>query len=324
MKRVCAWAFALAFAAILLVSAASQAQLLQQPIRIVFPFAAGGGGDALARLLAEELRTALNRNVVVENKTGAGGQAGTLEVVNAVPNGDTILLTPIAPVVLHQNIYKNLRYDPIKDLKPVALISDFEFAIAVGPAVPAKTLQELIAWMKANPNKASYGTPGAGALPHFFGVLFAKAVGVEMVHIGYRGSALALVDLISGQIPIVVTTTSDLLQNHKEGKIRILATSDNKRSPLVPEVPTFKELGYNIEGTSWYGVFAPAKTPDDIVNKYSKILSDALRTAAMKEKLLKLGLYARGSTPDELGKLQKDHADFWKPAIEASGFKPEN
>jgi tripartite-type tricarboxylate transporter receptor subunit TctC len=324
MKRIFAWASAIALAAALLAPAASHAQLLQQPIKIVFPFAAGGGGDALARLLAEELRTALNRNVVVENKTGAGGQAGTLEVVNSAPNGDTLLLTPIAPVVLHQNIYKNLRYDPIKDLKPVALISDFEFAIAVGPAVPAKTLEELIAWMKANPNKASYGTPGAGALPHFFGVLFSKAVGVDMVHIGYRGSALALVDLISGQIPIVVTTTTDLLQNHKEGKIRILATSDSKRSPLVPEVPTFQERGFKIVGTAWYGVFAPAKTPDDVVNRYSKILSDALKTEAMKDKLLKLGLYARGSTPEELGKLQKEHADLWKPAIEASGFKPEN
>ncbi len=138
MKRFFAWAAAIAFAAPLLVPVTSQAQLLQQPVRIVFPFAAGGGGDALARLLAEELRKAINRNVVVENKTGAGGQAGTLEVVNATPNGDTLLLTPIAPVVLHQNIYKNLRYDPIKDLKPVALIADFEFAIAVGPSVPAK------------------------------------------------------------------------------------------------------------------------------------------------------------------------------------------
>lgn len=308
---------------VLAVTAVS-AQILQQPIRIVFPFAAGGGGDALARLLAEELRTSLKRNVVVENKTGAGGQAGTLEVVNAAPNGDTLLLTPIAPVVLHQNIYKNLRYDPIKDLKPVALIADFEFAIAVGPAVPVKTLPELVAWMKANPTKATYGTPGAGALPHFFGVLFSKAVGVDMVHVGYRGSSLALIDLISGQIPIVVTTTTDLLANHKEGKIRILATSDSKRSPLVPEVPTFSELGYKIVGTAWYGVFAPAKTPDDQVQQYSKILSAALKTDAMKEKLLKLGLYARGSTPEELAKLQKEHAELWKPAIEASGFKPEN
>ena len=324
MKRIFAWASAIVLAVALLMPATSQAQLLQQPVKIVFPFAAGGGGDALTRLLAEELRIALNRNVVVENKTGAGGQAGTIEVVNAAPNGDTLLLTPIAPVVLHQNIYKNLRYDPIKDLKPVALISDFEFAIAVGPAVPAKTLQELVAWMKANPTKASYGTPGAGALPHFFGVLFSKAVGVEMVHVGYRGSALALVDLLSGQIPIMVTTTTDLLQNHNEGKIRILATSDGKRSPLVPDVPTFKELGYNIQGTAWYGMFAPAKTPDDIVNRYSKILSDALATPAMKERLLKLGLYARGSTPEELGKLQKEHAELWKPAIEASGFKPGN
>jgi tripartite-type tricarboxylate transporter receptor subunit TctC len=324
MKRLFAWSIALALPLFTLAPTAPQAQLLQQPVRIVFPFAAGGGGDALARLLAEELRTALKRNVVVENKTGAGGQAGTLEVVNAAANGDTLLLTPIAPVVLHQNIYKNLRYDPIKDLKPVALIADFEFAIAVGPAVPAKTLQELVAWMKANPKQATYGSPGAGALPHFFGVLFSKAVGIEMVHVGYRGSAVALVDLIAGQIPIVVTTTTDLLASHKEGTIRILATSDSKRSPLVPEVPTFRELGYNIEGTAWYGVFAPANTPDEVVKRYSKILSDAVRTDAMKERLLKLGLYARGSTPAELGKLQKEHADRWKPAIEASGFKPGN
>jgi tripartite-type tricarboxylate transporter receptor subunit TctC len=324
MKRLFAWSIALALPLFTLAPTAPQAQLLQQPVRIVFPFAAGGGGDALARLLAEELRIALKRNVVVENKTGAGGQAGTLEVVNAAANGDTLLLTPIAPVVLHQNIYKNLRYDPIKDLKPVALIADFEFAIAVGPAVPAKTLQELVAWMKANPKQATYGSPGAGALPHFFGVLFSKAVGIEMVHVGYRGSAVALVDLIAGQIPIVVTTTTDLLASHKEGTIRILATSDSKRSPLVPEVPTFRELGYNIEGTAWYGVFAPANTPDEVVKRYSKILSDAVRTDAMKERLLKLGLYARGSTPAELGKLQKEHADRWKPAIEASGFKPGN
>ena len=324
MKRFFAGTVAIAFAALLLAPDTSQAQLLQQPVRIVFPFAAGGGGDALARLLAEELRKGINRNVIVENKTGAGGQAGTFEVVNATPNGDTLLLTPIAPVALHQNIYKNLRYDPIKDLKPVALIADFEFAIAVGPSVPAKTLAELVAWLKANPKQATYGTPGAGALPHFFGVLFSKAIGVDMVHVGYRGSSVALIDLISGQIPIVITTTSDLLENYKDGKIRILATSDNKRSPLVPEVPTFKELGYNIEGTAWYGIFAPAKTPDEVIERYSKILSDAVKTDAMKARLLTLGLYARGSTPAELGKLQKEHADRWQPAIEASGFKPEN
>jgi tripartite-type tricarboxylate transporter receptor subunit TctC len=322
MKRFFAWAIAAAFAGFAFAPAASQAQLLQQPVRIVFPFAAGGGGDALARLLAEELRLGLKRNVVVENKTGGAGQAGVLEVVNAAPNGDTLLLTPIAPVVVYQNVYKNLKYDPFKDLKPVALIADFEFAIAIGPNVPAKTLPELVAWLKANPKQATFGSPGAGALPHFFGVLFAKSIGVDMVHVGYRGSAAALVDLIGGQIPMVVTTTTDLLATHQAGKIRILATSDSKRSPLVPDVPTFKELGYQIEGSAWYAVFAPANTPDDVVNRYSKILTDAVRTSAMTDRLLKMGLYAKGSTPAELAALQRQHAELWAPAVKASGFSP--
>jgi tripartite-type tricarboxylate transporter receptor subunit TctC len=273
-------------------------------------------------MMAEELRNGLNRNVVVENKTGAAGQIGVVDVVNATPNGDTLLITPIAPVVVYQNVYKNLKYDPFKDLKPVSLIADFEFAIGVATNVPARTLPELVAWLKANPKQANFGSPGAGALPHFFGILFGKSIGVEMNHVAYRGSALALVDLIAGQVPIVVTTTSDLLAAHQSGKIRILATSDTQRSPLVPDVPTFKEMGYNIEGTAWYAVFAPAQTPDETLNRYSRIFSDALKTPATKDRLLKLGLYAKGSTPAELGMLQRQHADLWAPAVKASGFSP--
>jgi tripartite-type tricarboxylate transporter receptor subunit TctC len=322
MKRRHAWLIALAWAGMASALQSSQAQTLQPPVRIVFPFAPGGGGDALARMMAEELRNGLNRNVVVENKTGAAGQIGVVDVVNATPNGDTLLITPIAPVVVYQNVYKNLKYDPFKDLKPVSLIADFEFAIAAATNVPAKTLPELVAWLKANPKQANFGSPGAGALPHFFGILFGKSIGVEMNHVAYRGSALALVDLIAGQVPIVVTTTSDLLAAHQGGKVRILATSDTQRSPLIDDVPTFKEMGYNIEGTAWYAVFAPAKTPDETLNKYSRIFSDSLKTPAMKDRLLKLGLYAKGSTPAELGALQRQHADLWAPAIKASGFSP--
>jgi len=322
MKRLCVWLIALAWAGMASALQSSQAQTLQPPVRIVFPFAPGGGGDALARMMAEELRSGLNRNVVVENKTGAAGQIGVVDVVNAAPNGDTLLITPIAPVVVYQNVYKNLKYDPFKDLKPVSLIADFEFAIGVATNVPVKTLPELVAWLKANPKQANFGSPGAGALPHFFGILFGKSIGVEMNHVAYRGSALALVDLIAGQVPIVVTTTSDLLAAHQGGKIRILATSDTQRSPLVPDVPTFKEMGYNIEGTAWYAVFAPAQTPDETLNRYSRIFSDALKTPAMKDRLLKLGLYAKGSTPAELGMLQRQHADLWAPAVKASGFSP--
>jgi tripartite-type tricarboxylate transporter receptor subunit TctC len=322
MKRHLAAALAVAFAAGVLGQSTASAQVIEQPIRIVFPFAAGGSGDALARLLAEKLNAGLKRTVVVENKTGGAGQIGVLDVVNSAPDGNTLLLTPIAPVVVYQSVYKNLKYDPFKDLTPVSLVADFEFAVAVGPNVPAKTLPELVAWLKANPKQASFGTPGAGTLPHFFGVLLGKAIGVDIVHVGYRGSAAAIVDLIGGQVPIVVTTTSDLLGNHQAGKIRILATSDSDRSPLLKDIPTLKELGYKIEGSAWYAVFAPAKSPADLMTKYAKILADGVKTPELTERLLKMGLYARGSTPGELGKLQKEHAELWAPAVKASGFSP--
>jgi tripartite-type tricarboxylate transporter receptor subunit TctC len=317
--------FSLAAAGLLAASimAPGSAQIAEQPIKIVFPFAAGGVGDAFARLLADHLRAGLNgQPVVVENVTGAAGRAGARMVVNAAPDGKTLLFTPIAPVAVHNHVYKELGYDPLTDLSPVSLVAEFEFGIAVGPNVPAKDLKELVEWAKANPSKASYGSPGAGALPHFFGVLFGKAAGIELVHIGYKGSAAAIVDLVGGQIPIVVTTTSDLLAQHQAGKIRILATSDSKRSPLVPEVPTFKESGYDIVGTSWYAVFAPAKTASDIREKYAKILATTVQRPEIKEKLLKMGLYASGTTPDELGAVQKRDSALWAPAVKASGFTP--
>jgi tripartite-type tricarboxylate transporter receptor subunit TctC len=303
--------------------APASAQITEQPIKLVFPFAAGGSGDALARLLAESLRAGLGgQPVVVENVTGAAGRAGTRNVVTAVPDGKTLLITPIAPVAVHNHVYKDLGYDPLTDLAPVSLVAEFEFAIAVGPKVPAKNLKELVDWAKANPNQASYGSPGAGALPHFFGVLFGRAAGVDLVHVGYKGSAPAIIDLVSGQIPIVVTTTSDLLAQHQAGKVRILATSDSKRSPLLPEVPTFKESGYDIVGTSWYAVFAPARTPAEIREKYARILAAAVQKPEMKERLLKMGLYAAGTTPDELGEVQKRDSALWAPAVKASGFTP--
>jgi tripartite-type tricarboxylate transporter receptor subunit TctC len=298
------------------------AQLAEQPIRMVFPFAAGGSGDALARILAEHLRAGLNRTVVVENVTGAGGRLGARQVVQAAPDGNTILLTPIAPVVIHPIIYPDLEYNPLTDLVPISQVSSFEFGIAVGPKAPVKTLKELVAWAKANPKEASYGSPGAGALPHFFGVLFGRAAGIDLVHIGYRGSAPAMTDLVGGQIPIVVTTTSDLLPMHQAKRSLILATSDSKRSPLVPEVPTFREAGYDIEGTAWYGVFAPKGTSAEIAERYSKILAAAVQKPEVREQLLKLGLYATGTTPAELAKIQKADFERWTPAVKASGFKP--
>jgi tripartite-type tricarboxylate transporter receptor subunit TctC len=193
----------------------ASAQTAEQTIRIVFPFTAGGSGDALARLIAEHLRTALKQPVIVESRTGAQGRIGVKEVKAAAPDGNTILLTPVAPMSVYQHVYKALAYDPIADFAPVSQVATFDFSVAVSQQVPAGNLKELVAWVTANPAQGSYGTPGAGTLPHFLAVSFAKTSGLDLRHVGYRGSAAALTDLIGGQIPILVTTTADVLEAHK-------------------------------------------------------------------------------------------------------------
>ena len=301
----------------------ARAQLGEQPARIVFPFAAGGSGDALARLLAEHMRPALNQPVIVENRTGAQGRLGVIAVKGAEPDGKTILLTPVAPMSVYQHVYKALLYDPIADFEPVSQVATFDFGIAVGPQVPAKSLAELVAWVKANPGQGNYGTPAAGTLPHFFAVSFAKTADLDLRHVSYRGSAAALTDLMAGQISIVVTTTSDLLEQHKGGRIKVLATSDKARSPFLPEIPTFKEAGYNIEGSGWYGVFAPAKTPREMVARLNAAVVAAVQTPQVKERLLAFGLVPTGTSAAELARIQKADSEFWAPAVKASGFTPE-
>jgi tripartite-type tricarboxylate transporter receptor subunit TctC len=292
------------------------------PIKIVFPFAAGGSGDGLARLMAEHLRISLNESVIVENRTGAQGRIGVQAVKSAPPDGKTILLTPIAPVSIYQHVYKSLDYDAFKDLAPISQVATFDFALAVAPRVPAKSLKELVAWLKANPDEGSYGIPAAGSLPHFFGVSFARAANLDLRSVGYRGSAAAMIDLIGGQIPIIVTTTSDVLENHRAGAIRVLATSDRNRSPFLPDIPTFKELGYNIEGSGWYAFYAPAGTPAAAIERINKGLVDAVRTKEVKDRLLAFGLQPTGTTPAELDRIQREDSKLWEPAVKASGFTP--
>ena len=224
----------------------------------------------MSRLIADRMRIALDRPVIVEKRAGADGRIGVRVVKEAAPDGITLLLTPIAPVAVYQHVYAKLDYDPIADLAPIFQVGAFDFGIAVGPQVEAKTLQDLVAWAKANPSQASFAVPGSGALPHFLGVMLARTAGIDLRAVPYRGSAAGLADLVAGHVPIEITTTSDLVQMHKAGRIRVLATSDKARSPFLPDVPTFGEAGYNLVATGWYGMFAPA--PPDIVARLNAVL----------------------------------------------------
>ncbi|MCZ8313996.1 Bug family tripartite tricarboxylate transporter substrate binding protein [Phreatobacter sp.] len=292
------------------------------PLRFIFPFAAGGAGDALTRIVADEVGRALGEPAIVEARPGAGGQIGTQAVTNSAPDGRTLLLTPIAPVVIHPIVFPQLPYDPVRDLAPVSLVTTFDFALAIHPDTPAKTLAELVAWLKQDPRRATYGSPGVGNLPHFFGALLAEKIGVPLVHAPYRGSAPALTDLVGGQVPMVITTTSDVTELAKGGRIRILAVSGRERSPFLPEVPTFTEAGIAIAGSAWYGLFAKAGSPPEMVGRISRAVMAAMRDAAVKEKVLGLAMVPTGSTPEELGRIQKQDIADWTPAVKASGFRP--
>jgi tripartite-type tricarboxylate transporter receptor subunit TctC len=294
-----------------------------QPIRIIFPFAAGGSGDGLSRLMAEKMRAALNRPVIVEVRAGAAGRPAVVAVKNAAPDGATLLITPIAPMAVYQHSFRKLEYDPINDFAPVSQIATFDIAIAIGPKIPAASLRELVAWVKADPSRAAFGSPGAGALPHFFGVLFGRAAGIELRHVPYKGSAAAIPDLIAGHVPMVITTLADFAEMHKAKRVRILATAGAARSPFTPEVPTFREAGFDIQGTSWYGAFAPAKTPPATVERYAKVMAAAVHLADVRERFLGWGLEPTGTSPADLAAIQRADSARWAPAVKASGFSAD-
>jgi tripartite-type tricarboxylate transporter receptor subunit TctC len=302
------------------IALASSAHAQSNTIRIIFPFAPGGSGDATVRLLADKLQRSLGRTVLVENRTGGAGRIGVNAVKNATPDGTTLLFTPFAAVTIYPYAYRSLDYDPFTDLTPISQICSYDFGIAVGPDSPVKTPSELVAWLKANPAKAQFGSPGAGALPHFFGLMFGRAAGVEMTHIAYKGTAPSIADLLGGQIPMVTSTTSEFVELHRAGKIRVIATSDTERMPQLPDVPTFRESGFDIVGTGWYAMFAPARTPADVVDVINKALRSALALPELRERIAGYGLKPTGTSPAELATIQRADADKWAPIVKASGF----
>ncbi|MBL0405274.1 Bug family tripartite tricarboxylate transporter substrate binding protein [Microvirga aerilata] len=317
MKRMLAPILALVAG---LVSSGSSAT---EAVRLVMPFAAGSATDALSRVIADELETGLGRAVVVENRTGAAGRVGVQAVKSATPDGATLLFTPIAPMAVYQHVYPVLGYDPVQDFEPVSQVATFDFAVAVGADIPADTLSSLVEWLKAHPERANYGTPGAGTLPHFFAVLFGRETGLDLRHVPYRGTSAAINDLLAGQLPMVFTNTGELLELHKAGRIRILATSSTSRSPFLPGVPTFQEAGYAIAGAGWHGVFAPRGTPADVLDRFNQLITAALQKEQVKERIIAMGFEPTGTSRSRLAEILNRDAAMWAPAVKAARFTPD-
>lgn len=289
-------------------------------LRLLVGYPPGGAVDVVARELAEAMR-GQGFTVVVENRTGAAGRLATEQMLAAPADGATLVFMPGGNATIFPHVYRNLKYDPLKDLAPLGAVCEFSFALGVGPGTPARTLPEFVDWAKANPGKANYGTPGGGTAMHFMGVMFSRAAGFEFTHVPYRGGAAAMVDVLGGTVPALATTLPNLVKPHQQGKIRILAFSGAQRLSSLPDVPTFKELGYpGLVITESFGVFGSARLPAAVQAELHaairKAADDARVVAALrKQEFEPLSL----SQAEFAARIKADHGR-WGPVIQATGY----
>lgn len=306
---------------------AALAQALEQ-VKIFYGFPAGSAGDSVARRVAEKIGGTSYSKLpgFVENKPGAGGRIAVETLKNSPADGSVLALAPVSALSVYPHIYPKLAYKP-EDVTQVSIGAIMFHGLAVGPAVPAevKTLKDFIAWAKANPSQANYGSPGAGSMPHLLGALLGMRAGVELKHVPYRGTVPSITDLVGGQIAAAMNPSGDYLQHIKTGKVRVLATSGRKRSPYLPDVPTFTELGYpDITSEEWFGFYAPAKTPAATIAAANAAITQALKDKAVVDALATVGLVAHPSTPKEMAADQKAEYDRWGPLVKQIGFTSES
>lgn len=302
------------------------AQSQFETARLITGFAAGGTSDTLCRRVATKLGAPYATATVVENRTGAGGQIAVSYVKAAAPDGATILQTPTSILTIYPHIYKKLPYDPLVDLAPVTIACVFDFGFAVGPAVPlnVKTVPEFLAWAKANPASANFGSPAAGSTPHFIGALLGKGAGVDLKHAAYRGTQPAMLDLLGGNISAVSGPIGDITQHLPTGKVRILGVSGEKRSRFAPDVPTFGEQGIkDMAHSEWFAFLLPAKASPEVVARLNAAMKAALTSKEVVDGLATFGLEAMTSTPAELTELLKKDTAKWAPLVKTVGFTAE-
>jgi tripartite-type tricarboxylate transporter receptor subunit TctC len=295
----------------------------EQALKIVYPFVAGGSGDSVARVLAERMQAGLGRSVIVDNRSGAGGRIGLVAVKQAAPDGNTLLFAAGAQIFLQPHLDSNRPYDPFADLLPISQIMKFDQALAVGPLTQAKSLQELVTWFQANPDHAVYGSPGAGTVAQFAASEFARLSKLELRHAAYRGTPAALPDLLAGRIPMYIASTAELIEQFKAGRIGILATTDAVRSPFLPNIPTFRESGFDILTPAWWAVYAPAGTPGDVAARLNRAIVAIVQAPDVRARILALGFQPTGTTAEELMEIQRADFDRWGAIVKASGFQPE-
>ncbi len=292
-----------------------------KPIRMVVTFPAGGAPDILSRLFADKAQ--FGQPVVVDNVPGAGGNIGADRVAKAAPDGHTLVMGTVGTHSINGALYSKMPYDMVKDFTPVAHVASAPNLLVVNNDLPVKTVAELIAYLKANPNKLSFGSPGIGSSVHVSGELFKSLTGTSMQHVPYKGRQFAIPDLVGGQIQLMFDNMPSALPMAKEGKIRALAVTTAKRSPAAPDVPTVAETVPGFEATSWFAVFAPAGTPKDVVARFNGELQRIFKLPDVVDKLKTLGLDPWISSPEDLAKFQAGEITKWAKVVRDSGAKAE-
>lgn len=324
-RKMPAW-LAVVLIALLPVAAAAQDYPAAKPIRILVGFAAGGGTDVTARILAPRLADRLGQTVIIENRPGAAGNIATETAVRAAPDGYTLLMGTIAALAINPSLYGSLPFDPVKDLAPISLAVSLPNIIVVHPSVPVRTLAELVALAKAKPGSFNYATSGAGSAGHLAGEHFKALTGTDFTHVPYKGGAPAMTDLIGGQVNMSFAAAGSAIPHIKSDKIRALAVTTLRRSSALPDVPTVEEAiglkGY--ESNNWYGLLAPAKVPRPIIEKLHAAMVAALDEPEVRQKLLAQGLDASPSaTPEDFAAYIAKEAAIWSKVVKATGAKAD-
>ncbi len=301
------------------------AQSARAPAKMLVGYPPGGAVDILGRLFAEPMAEALARTVIVENRPGAVGQIAAEALKAAAPDGNTLMVAPDATVIIRPQTLSKPHFDPLADFAPVAHAGNWAFALGIHAGLPVKTLADYVSWAKANPDKASFASSGAGGSTHFFGVLLGQTLGVPLTQVSYKGAGPAILDVVAGHVPATIQPLGTLLAQAKAGKIAVLAMSGRERSRGAPEVPTFAELGYaslSVEG--WFGIFAPAGIPPETLAKLNGAFVQAMRAPAVRDKMRNLDLEVRDMSAAEFASVVKTDYGRWGPIIRASGFRGDN
>ncbi len=310
-------------AALLLALIATGACAQQKPIRVLVGLPPGSGTEIVSRLYADKLRAALGQPVIVENRIGASGLIA-MDALRASPaDGSVLLFAPNGGITLISQTFRNPRFDPFKDVVPVAMVALTDIVLVVNASVNAKSMAEFVALAKSDARYRALGS-APGTIPHLSAALFSDAAGFEALHVPYKGAGQVTIDLLGGQLQASVVTSGGALPHHRAGKLRILATFGPSRSPVMQDIPTMKESGYPVELNAWFGFYAPAGTPADVVDRIGRALVEASRTPEVRERLAAVGMEPAGRLSQEVAKIMRAEYEMWGKAIRIAGLKPQD